>query len=811
MAIGGNFCQICGAWKGQLGLECVSEDTEIYTINGWKTIDTISLSDKILTFNLLNEKLYYHRPYKINKYDYNGDMFLIETKHTSQLVTPNHRTVVKYIADYKQWKGKKQYKDGKIGIERYWHFVEAKDLTPHDGIVLPLAGNFECENDELNISKHLNAVIGWIISEGHDGSKKGRQGYTIVQSLTVNRENVEQIRTDLNNADVKHTEHLRKNKRDKKEYVYFYIGKRSGWYQKIKNIIPNKEITPSLLNQPIDNLKALYDRLMRGDGYRLKDCASEVFGQKRNTDTSNLFDILAVKIGKRAIEGRDIHKRNMRVIHTNDRNFTIIYPQYFNDSNFYIENGKKQKRMYYRAFKKVDYNGRVWCPSVPNGAFVARRKGKVFITGNSHPQMYIDHLVEVFREVKRVLKKSGSFYLNIGDTYGTHQSGGKNSAHNFRKSELADKIGHTLKRPRNGFSDNFIMEKNLLMIPSRIAIALQDDGWILRNLIIWQKPNPMPSSVKNRLNNTYEHVFHFVKNNKPIFYYNIKTGTSVDKKPSELKEGIDWGWKDCQHCTGTGRVLEDTEALTKESDEYIEQEEGEKCNKCKGSGKIKISYWKSLIYHYDLDAIRIPHKEGVTRWGGNIMKPPKDTKYTTEDRKTIYCRIDEERLWRNIKGKNPGDVLTVTTRPFKGSHFAVFPEELLLIPLKSSCPTQICKKCGKPRIRINKRTGEICKQWGERKSKPWFKDKRELPQKKVMAGIYETVGWSDCNCNADFSPGVVLDPFGGRGTVAKVARQLGLNWIIFDIKPEYCEMANLYIYGQQRKVHKNDSKLTDFL
>jgi len=59
--------------------------------------------------------------------------------------------------------------------------------------------------------------------------------------------------------------------------------------------------------------------------------------------------------------------------------------------------------------------------------------------------------------------------------------------------------------------------------------------------------------------------------------------------------------------------------------------------------------------------------------------------------------------------------------------------------------------------------------------------------------------------------GVVLDPFCGRGTVGKVAKKLGLHYILFDAKPEYCELAKLYIYGQQRKVHKDDSKLTDFL
>ncbi|MFQ5763106.1 MAG: DNA methyltransferase, partial [Candidatus Bathyarchaeia archaeon] len=85
-----------------------------------------------------------------------------------------------------------------------------------------------------------------------------------------------------------------------------------------------------------------------------------------------------------------------------------------------------------------------------------------------------------FSEIKRVLRKTGSLYLNLGDTY---------------------------------------VMKNLQMIPARVAIALQKQGWILRNDVIWHKTNGLPSSVKDRLTNRYEHLFHLVKN--PQYYYNL--------------------------------------------------------------------------------------------------------------------------------------------------------------------------------------------------------------------------------------------------------------------------------------------------
>jgi DNA modification methylase len=108
------------------------------------------------------------------------------------------------------------------------------------------------------------------------------------------------------------------------------------------------------------------------------------------------------------------------------------------------------------------------------------------------PEEYIENLVAVFRELKRILKDTGSFYLNLGDTY----------------------VG----------TDNYSRKswkkvKQLALIPSRIAIALQEDGWILRNDICWHKPNGLPSSVKDRLTNRWEHIFHFVKQRK--YYYNL--------------------------------------------------------------------------------------------------------------------------------------------------------------------------------------------------------------------------------------------------------------------------------------------------
>jgi site-specific DNA-methyltransferase (cytosine-N4-specific) len=128
--------------------------------------------------------------------------------------------------------------------------------------------------------------------------------------------------------------------------------------------------------------------------------------------------------------------------------------------------------------------------------------------------MYVEHLVELFREVKRVLKKTGSLWLNIGDTYfGGRGYGDNRSERNFRT-----KIDYEFRRFLNR-SDIVYKSKCLMGLPWRVAFALIDDGWILRNAVIWYKPNHMPSSVKDRLTQTYEYIFHFVKSRK--YYYNL--------------------------------------------------------------------------------------------------------------------------------------------------------------------------------------------------------------------------------------------------------------------------------------------------
>ena len=136
------------------------------------------------------------------------------------------------------------------------------------------------------------------------------------------------------------------------------------------------------------------------------------------------------------------------------------------------------------------------------------------------PKEFVDNLVNVFKEVKRVLRDDGTVWLNIGDSYGAQNGKGFNtnaiSGSTNRSTEMQKKYGnissHGTMKERTG-----LPPKSLIGIPWSVAFAMQDDGWILRQDIIWNKPNPMPESVKDRCTKAHEYIFLFSKSKK--YYY----------------------------------------------------------------------------------------------------------------------------------------------------------------------------------------------------------------------------------------------------------------------------------------------------
>lgn len=126
---------------------------------------------------------------------------------------------------------------------------------------------------------------------------------------------------------------------------------------------------------------------------------------------------------------------------------------------------------------------------------------------------YINHLVLVFREVRRCLRDSGTLWLNIGDSY---TSGGRTWRQTDKKN-AARGMDYRAPTPEG------LKPKDLIGVPWRLAFALQADGWYLREDIIWNKPNGHPESVKDRPSRVHEYVFLFSKNEKYFYdYHSVK-------------------------------------------------------------------------------------------------------------------------------------------------------------------------------------------------------------------------------------------------------------------------------------------------
>ena len=479
----------------------------------------------------------------------------------------------------------------------------------------------------------------------------------------------------------------------------------------------------------------------------------------------------------------------------------------------------------------------------------------------SHPDEYINKLIIIFRELKRILKKTGSFYLNLGDVY----CGSGSTGHDCdRMNDYNGKLSTKIKE-----SSNWLQPKQLMLMPARVAIALQEDGWILRNDIIYHKRNPLPSSVKDRLSNTCEHVYFFVKNCK--YFYDLdsirephtsikdlgrkRLDTKTPKHDTALKQKagkIGPGGYLVQRPLGKNPgdvinfdVIQDLikevyARLNRNSSTY----KGKNRCKDKNAKVIRVFDGKKIrdtareilkekgVYSAELvEYIHDHFSHPLGKNPGDVLTERQDKRAILSRKQGLHTFYTHSRRGielNNPLGKNPGDVVhtpdvdfvysfeeyalrlgsnpgdfwTITAKPFRDAHFAVYPEELCMKPIISSCPDFVCKKCGKPVIKkvtgtkgfgdsfnIRVRDMQIHpEKWGclykatEEEKKKY--NERQYRQKHTRREIIKM-----CDCNAGFEPGIVLDMFAGSGTTGVVAKKLGRRYILIDLKPEYCRMA----------------------
>ena len=150
------------------------------------------------------------------------------------------------------------------------------------------------------------------------------------------------------------------------------------------------------------------------------------------------------------------------------------------------------------------------------------------------PEKYVEQLVDVFRSVREVLTDDGTLWLNIGDSYYNYRSDG-----NYPKQTVS-KTNQDLPSfsPVRGNKLEGYKSKDLIGIPWLLAFALRKDGWYLRQDIIWNKPNPMPESVRDRCTKSHEYIFLFSKSKNYYFDVDAIKESTIDGKGLKRKKSV---------------------------------------------------------------------------------------------------------------------------------------------------------------------------------------------------------------------------------------------------------------------------------
>jgi DNA modification methylase len=308
---------------------CYSEDTECLTKDGWKKYDELTKEDFILQWDMNSGSLTWLHPKNIFVYPYHGNMIGLKNKHTDQLITPNH-TVVAEIRKHSR-------------NERNYTFekIKAEELKKHWQVFLPMSG-------ELIDGEHndLAYLIGWWLTDAWThGDKKA------CMFSQCKPDKIEKLKNALSKADCSFSEYIKKssNKNHQDEHTFYVTGKLSEYL--LKNY-PDRKLTFNVLLWDMESRKNLLEGLMDGDGYS-KDFM--VF-YSQNKERLDVFQSLAFSLGYRVMLNYE-----QGTAHLSQNKTTEIH------------NGTT----------KINYDGSVWCLETETGAFVVRRNGKMFISGNS--------------------------------------------------------------------------------------------------------------------------------------------------------------------------------------------------------------------------------------------------------------------------------------------------------------------------------------------------------------------------------------------------------------------------------------------
>ena len=428
---------------------------------------------------------------------------------------------------------------------------------------------------------------------------------------------------------------------------------------------------------------------------------------------------------------------------------------------------------------------------------------------------HLNALLEIFTEVKRVLRDDGTLWLNYGDAYtgGTRGHGG----YGGEKQKTNKGSMESMRFEAWQFFD--LPKKSLMQMPARVAIALQEHGWTLRSEIIWHKPNPMPESATDRPTSAHEKIFLFVKT--PRYFYDseavrTKMSDSTIERYGDNPEEI---WRLPSFVNDEGRNTDH-----------------------KFSGKRKQTVpvgWASNAKYKGQDARHKKRRKPTYNDKGHKRRPTREVSGIRD--RDNYDPLPPEA--RAEHGANLRNVWSVPVFGFSKAHFATFPPALIEPCIKAGTSERgCCPDCGAPWERILRKRVSFLSGSGKAGNPPKGKHAESCHS---TSGEYDlrmgpvvqsaTVGWRPtCDCYDDryraenppsknarkrrqremtpsrwrrvrarpggddwpIKPCVVMDPFGGSGTTAMVAVKLKRDAQLIEISGKYAEMARDRIEGE---------------
>lgn len=366
--------------------------------------------------------------------------------------------------------------------------------------------------------------------------------------------------------------------------------------------------------------------------------------------------------------------------------------------------------------------------------------------------LYCLHTIEILRAIRRVMRKDGVVFWNLGDSYsGSGGPGGDYNSGGLREGQ-PKAPRRSFRRDREVTGDDVIdrvsglKPKDLCLIPQRVAIAAQEDGWWVRNDIIWWKPNPMPESADDRPTIDYEHILLLSKSKH---YYWDQDAVRERDHPDGRKQTI-----------------------KKQTNRY----EGDSLNSFGDAEHERWTGGRNLrsVWHFPTQGMGL---EGCR----SCRKVYEAAQY----------RKLEKRL---IEGKEHR--ICACGAMDWVSHFAAFPEELPKRCILAASALKACAKCGKA---WEREVAEGPSDWRERKEAGAIGGTLSAGHTTTHGNgtshdlgkrERKTLGFRPaCACEwegePETKPSVVLDPFAGSGTTLKVAESLGREWIGIELSADY--------------------------